>query len=152
MKRNLVPVFLMIILTACSATTTPLQIESEPVAVSTESGTSAVRTDQQGAIVIEITPINLDAPKDTLDFDVTLNTHSIDLSMDLATLAALSTDTGITVPATAWDAPRGGHHVEGRLVFPATSEGKPIFEGARKLTLTVINVDVPTRVFEWELK
>ena len=55
MKRNLVPVFLMIILTACSATTTPLQIESEPVAVSTESGTSAVRTDQQGAIVIEIT-------------------------------------------------------------------------------------------------
>jgi hypothetical protein len=56
------------------------------------------------------------------------------------------------VESTLWDAPRGGHHVEGKLIFPATKDGKPILEGATKLTLTIINVDAPTRIFEWDLK
>ncbi|MBI5839831.1 MAG: hypothetical protein HZB19_06990 [Chloroflexi bacterium] len=86
------------------------------------------------------------------EFDGALNTHSVDLSMDLTTLATLTTDSGITVQATTWDAPRGGHHVEGKLVFPATKDGKPILAEAGKITLTTINVDVPSRVFEWELK
>jgi hypothetical protein len=72
--------------------------------------------------------------------------------MDLATLATLATDTGITVQATTWDAPRGGHHVEGKLIFPATKDDKPILEGATKLTLTIVDVDAPSRVFEWELQ
>jgi hypothetical protein len=42
--------------------------------------------------------------------------------------------------------------VEGKLIFPATKDGKPILEGATKLTLTIVNVDAPTRIFEWELK
>jgi hypothetical protein len=63
-----------------------------------------------------------------------------------------STDTGVSVEAAVWDAPVGGHHVEGKLIFPTTKDGKPILEGATKLTLTIINVDAPTRIFEWELK
>jgi hypothetical protein len=78
------------------------------------------RMDQQGAIIMEVTPLNLGTPAETLDFDVVLNTHSVDLSMDLATLSTLTTDTGITIQATLWDAPRGGHHVEGKLIFPST--------------------------------
>jgi hypothetical protein len=70
----------------------------------------------------------------------------------LAATATLSTDTGIRVNSTLWDAPRGGHHVEGKLIFPATYEGKSILEGATKLTLTIVDVDASTRVFEWELK
>lgn len=81
-----------------------------------------------------------------------LTTHSIDLSMDLATQSTLTTDTGVTVQATLWDAPLGGHHVEGKLIFPATKDGKSILEGATRLTLTILNVDAPTRIFEWELK
>jgi hypothetical protein len=111
-----------------------------------------MRIDEQGAIIIEVTPLSLDSPADTLEFDVVLTTHSIDLSMDLATLATLTTDTGISVEATLWDAPRGGHHVEGKLVFPVTKDGRSILKGATKLTLTIINVDAPTRIFEWELK
>ena len=72
--------------------------------------------------------------------------------MDLATLSTLTADTGISVNATLWDAPLGGHHVRGKLIFPSTKDGKSIIEGATKLTLTIINVDAPTRVFEWELK
>ena len=68
------------------------------------------RIDEQGAVVIEITPLNLDTPMETLEFDVAMNTHSVDLSMDLALLSTLSTDTGVTIQAAKWDATPGGHH------------------------------------------
>lgn len=164
MKRILLPALLIlsVVLAACSATSTPLppstaaQDDPQPDSVSTDSSSpsndSAARIDQQGAIIVEIIPLNLDAPTDTLEFDVVLTTHSIDLSMDLATLSTLTTDTGVSVNATLWDAPLGGHHVEGKLIFPATKDGKSILEGATKLTLTILNVDAPTRIFEWELK
>ena len=100
---------------------------------------------------MEVTPLNLDNPSDQFEFDVVLDTHSVDLSMDLATLATLTTDTGITVQATLWDAPRGGHHVAGKLIFPAMSDGKSILDGATRLTLTIVDVDAPSRVLEWEL-
>jgi hypothetical protein len=158
MKRILLPAFLILslVLAACSAATTPLPSDPQPAPVSTEAASpandSATRIDEQGAIIIEITPLNLDSPTDTFEFDVVMNTHSIDLSMDLATLSTLTTDTGVNVDATLWDAPLGGHHVEGKLIFPAMQDGKSILEGATKLTLTMINVDAPSRIFEWELK
>ena len=117
------------------------------------SGTSDLaRMDEQGAVIVEVTPLNLGTPADTLEFDVSMNTHSVDLSMDLAQLATLTTDTGVTVQASKWDATPGGHHVSGKLVFPAMQDGKSILEGTAKLTLTVVNVDASSRVFEWQLK
>ncbi|MDO9348708.1 MAG: hypothetical protein Q7T47_05430 [Anaerolineales bacterium] len=133
----------------------PAPVSMEPASPETDPANLSgdlTRIDQQGAIIVEITPLNLDAPADTLEFDVVMDTHSIDLSMDLATLATLTTDTGITVQATLWDAPRGGHHVEGKLIFPALQKGKSILDGATKQTLTIDNVDAPSRVFEWQLK
>lgn len=158
MRRFILPILLTLtlFLTACSAASTPLPTAPPPVSVLTEpppaDAGDLTRDDQQGAIIVEITPLNLDNPSDQLEFDVSMNTHSIDLSMDLATHATLTTDTGITLQATLWDAPLGGHHVEGKLIFPATEDGKSILEGATKLTLTIVNVDAASRVFEWELK
>jgi len=158
MRRFIPPILLTLtlVLVACSAASTPLPSDVQPVSVSTEPAApeidSVTRSDQQGAIIIEVTPLNLDSLTDTLEFDISMNTHSIDLSMDLATLATLTTDTGITLQATLWDAPLGGHHVEGKLIFPAAEDGKSILEGATKLTLTIVNVDAASRVFEWELK
>lgn len=158
MKRLFIPALfvLALILSACSATKTSPQTDIEPDPASTNESTpnldSATRTDDQGAIIFEVTPPDLTVSTDTLAFDIVLTTHSIDLSMDLATASTLSTDTGITVPSALWDAPRGGHHVEGKLIFPAMLDGKTILEGATKLTLTIVDVDAPSRVFEWELK
>jgi hypothetical protein len=182
MKRFLLPALLTVslILSACSAASssdqTPPQSfdpapqentgtsqdKSSPVsptlsgeaATESDSSSNALVSviDSQGAVTVEATPLNLDSPTEDLEFDVVLNTHSVDLSMDLATLATLTTDTGITVQATTWDAPRGGHHVEGKLIFLATKDDKPILEGATKLTLTIVDVDAPSRVFEWELQ
>jgi len=179
MKRFLVPVFLIltIVLTACSEPSNPspppttAQDNPQPAPVSNviptptddpailatlfpNMGTNEgmTRMDQQGAVIMEVTPRNLGTPADTLEFDVVMNTHSVDLGMDLAVLATLLTDTGITVQATLWDAPRGGHHVSGKLVFSAVQDGRSILEGTTKLILTVVDVDAPSRIFEWELK
>lgn len=173
MKHYLVPVLLSLsfVLAACSATTPPTSAAPPPVPAAaivptqmadpaapsnlfpnTGYGNELTRLDSQGAVIVEITPLNLDAPGNTLEFEVALNTHSLDLSMDLATLATLKTDTGITAEAIAWDAPRGGHHVSGRLIFPAVKDGRPVLDGAGQLTLTLLDVDAPSRVFEWDLK
>jgi hypothetical protein len=123
-----------------------------PFLDTTASG-DLTRIDEQGMVVIQVTPANLGTPADTLDFDVAMNTHSVDLSMDLAAVSTLSTDTGLTIQSSLWDAPPGGgHHVSGKLIFPATQNGKSILEGAGKLTLTIRDVDAPARVFEWNLK
>lgn len=158
MKRLLIPILLILslILTACSAASIPLPSQPQADPVPTESTSPefdpATRMDDQGAIIFEVTPLNLDQTAEALEFNIVLTTHSIDLSMDLAATATLATDTGISVNSTLWDAPRGGHHVEGKLIFPATQDGKPILDGATKLTLKIINVDAPTRTFEWELQ
>lgn len=164
MKRLALALLLFFILTACALLrVSTAQPTPQPATVSptesvpssgneTDSSAGLTRSDQQGAVVIEVTPLNLDTATGTLEFDIAMNTHSVDLSMDLAALATLTTDTGVTVQATKWDAVPGGHHVEGKLIFPAAKDDQPILEGASKLTLTIINVDAPSRVFEWELK
>lgn len=109
------------------------------------------RTDNQGAVVVDIKPLNLDQPGDTLIFDVSMNTHSVDLNMDLVPLTTLTTDTGVTVPALKWDGPSGGHHVEGQLSFPETSDGKNLLDGVSSITITIMDVDAAARTFTWQL-
>ena len=134
-----------------------IPLEEERVAQGSEaelSGpgwvTDVPRIDEQGAVTVEITPLNLNVPGHTLDFSVALNTHSVDLSMDLASLAKLTTDTGIEVQAAAWDAPRGGHHVQGVLEFPAALDGAGVMNGVQRLTLVIRGLDAPERTFVWE--
>jgi hypothetical protein len=172
MKRLALPLLLILILAACASSRVATELPTvQPSAISNVIPTSTddpaliptlfpkaaadrelVRLDEQGAVIFEVTPLNLGAPADTLEFDVAMNTHSVDLSMDLGTLSTLSTDTGITIQASKWDAVPGGHHVRGTLIFPSTLDGKSILEGGTKLTLTIVDVDAPTRVFEWELR
>jgi hypothetical protein len=85
--------------------------------------------DEQGAVAVEVKPVNLTNPGE----------------------ATLTTDTGKTVQASQWDAPSGGHHVSGKLIFPASLDGKSFLEGAKKLTLTIKDLDAPERVFSWDL-
>ena len=108
-------------------------------------------TDDQGMVVIAVQPLNVGSGEEWLEFNVSMNTHSVDLSMDLAALATLTTDNGLTVQAILWDAPRGGHHIKGTLVFPASLEGKSLFEGATTMIIIIKDVDAPVRIFTWDL-
>jgi hypothetical protein len=109
-----------------------------------------VRSDEQGFVEVAISPINLNSPTTSLNFEVSLNTHSVDLSMDLASLATLDADNGMSVNASVWDAPSGGHHVSGMLTFPADVDGSAFLDDATRLTLTIWDVDAPERVFVWK--
>jgi hypothetical protein len=144
-------------LAACGAAPTPTTSQpttdssaSQPTA-STTKAEGQTREDGQGAVTVKVTPLNLENSSATLDFEVVLDTHSVDLSMDLSQLAVLRADTGAEVNASAW--PVGsGHHYEGTLSFPAqTAEGRSVLDGATRLTLVIKDVDAPERVFEWSL-
>lgn len=127
-------------------------VEAKPAAESAAPGfDTGTRLDEQGAVVVEVTPANLNSGAETLDFGVALNTHSVDLGMDFATLSTLTTDTGLTVDASAWSGASGGHHVSGTLSFPATVDGAALLGGATEITLTIRDVDAPERVFVWKL-
>ncbi len=110
------------------------------------------RVDRQGAVEVRVTPLNLDSNDgDTLDFEVSMNTHSVDLSMDLVALSVLETDGGAVLSPSSWSG-GSGHHVKGVLTFARRSPGgsRPL-EGASRLTLSIRDLDVPIRRFIWDL-
>ena len=75
------------------------------------------RTLAAGAVEVTITPTRLDTTGAT--FSIVLDTHSADLSVDLATFAVLTVGgTKWTVQGWTGDGP-GGHHRSGELKFSA---------------------------------
>lgn len=161
MKRNvvlMVGLFLAGFLAACGNESSASLLNV--VAVEEEANESVVVeqtavfqtvVDKQGAVSVTVTPSDLRLVSSTLAFEVTMDTHSVDLNMDLAELATVTTDNGRTVSATLWDAVPGGHHVSGELVFPAVVAGTAVLEGATTVTLTITGVDAPSRIFTWSL-
>jgi len=108
------------------------------------------REDAQGAVTVVVTGKTLNTETDTLEFDVVMDTHSVELNMDLAPLATLTTDAGMSVDGLAWSTAESGHHVTGMLSFPATQNGISILDGATELTLTIRDVDAAERIFTWQ--
>jgi hypothetical protein len=153
MKRLVLIIMAALLLAACAPAQSAAPSAQAPAntSIPVAGSPDLVRTDSQGAVTVKITPLNLDKPNDILEFDVAMDTHSVDLSMDLSTLAILTTDTGLTIRASKWDAPGGGHHAEDKLSFPAMQDGKSILVGAKKLTLTITGIDNATRIFTWDL-
>jgi len=136
---------------AVPVTTTRTPVPTGTAATPGEATEAETRIDEQGAVVFAVTPLNLESPRDTLDFEVVMETHSVDLSWDLAAQAVLRTDTGLEVQATSWPV-GGGHHYSGTLSFPATTAaGESVMDGVDVLTMVIRDTDVPERMFVWEL-
>ena len=123
----------------------------EPVSSDTRlwfSGTTLI--DQQGSVVVEVTPLHLNQKNNTLYIGVAMNTHSVDLSMDLAKLATLTLEDGAEIFAVHWDGPAGGHHVSGVLSFVLTEEQLDLLLSTDKLQLALVEVDAAERSFVWQ--
>ena len=124
---------------------------SEATVNAPESTNLETVADDQGKVTVAVTPVKLTGSESTLDFEVVMDTHSVDLSMNLVDLATLTTDNGRSVAAVSWDGVSEGHHVTGVLSFPASVDGATLLEGASRLILTIRDVDAPLREFSWSL-
>jgi DNA-binding beta-propeller fold protein YncE len=103
------------------------------------------------SVVVEVTPLNLGTSEPTLDFQVALNTHSVELGYDLTKIAVLRDDQGNEYVPVEWDGGQGGHHVNGVLRF----DGGPeiLRPRVQYLELELKGIaQVPSRVFHWEFQ
>jgi hypothetical protein len=135
-----------------SPTRTPAPTATEVSSPVKESEFYETRTDTQGSVTFEVTPVGFSAAAETIEFDVVMNTHSVDLAWDLAAQSVLRTETGLEAQALSW--PLGsGHHYSGTLTFPGRSaDGAALLDGARVLTLIIRDTDVPERSFTWDVQ
>jgi hypothetical protein len=122
-------------------------LAEEPAPASAGWGEGETMFDSQGAVEVAVTPVNLDNSGGRIDFEVALNTHSVDLSMDLAEMAVLQTDSGLLVQASSWDAPRPGHHVDRILSFLLDEDGEQLLEGVEEINLVITGLEGAERFF-----
>ncbi len=95
-------------------------------------------------------------PSAGMVFDVVMDTHSVDLdAYDLSQLSVLMADDGHEAASLSWDAPKGGHHRQGKLTFRDMAlDGKPLItSGTKGIELTIWDVaGVQQRSFKWTLR
>ncbi|OGY24826.1 MAG: hypothetical protein A2126_00820 [Candidatus Woykebacteria bacterium GWB1_45_5] len=100
----------------------------------------------EGGVEVAVTPVNI-PDSSRWAFEISLTTHSVELSEDLVKVTKLVLDSGEILIPLNWkgDSP-GGHHRNGVLVF---SEDFSL-SGA---VLKILEVGgVPEREFAWNLK
>lgn len=93
------------------------------------SGLPARQVDS-GAVEVKITPTGIDETGAT--FEVVLDTHSVELAVDIAAATTLEVD-GTAWAVDGWVGSRpGGHHRQGTLRFTADGPAS----GTARLTIT----------------
>jgi hypothetical protein len=105
------------------------------------------QSNDEKAVWVEVTPLNLPEGGTSLDFEVAFNTHSVNLRFDPTTISVLRDDAGREYPALTWEGSGpGGHHRSGVLRFKVPDEATDFIE-------VVIHdvAGVPERVFHWHL-
>lgn len=134
----------MVLLAACSSST---PAASGTPSSSASSAGQATQTSDGGQVTVVA---EWAGPGGGAVFDITLDTHSVDLdALDLSD-AILRNDRGETMSAQPWAAAKGGHHRQGALTFQG--DAAPFFAGATWVELVVSGVgDLPERRLRWEV-
>lgn len=141
----------IVLLGACSASIPPASVPTP--SASTGSGPPAsapggsTQTSDGGQVTVVV---DWAGPAAGAVFDVTLDTHSVDLdTLDLSD-AILRNDRGEALSAEPWPAPKGGHHREGALTFRGDTAS--LFTGARWVEIVLSGVgDLAERTLRWEV-
>lgn len=108
----------------------------------------AVQTDRAGGVTVKVTPRTVAREAALWEFAVVLDTHSQDLSQDMARSAALVDAKGKRYAPLSWEgAGPGGHHREGVLKF------KPLPPEADAVVLEMTGIGGSSvRTFRWQLR
>lgn len=121
---------------------------ASPPASSNQPTQWQTQTDEQPPVLVKVTPLVLAENADVWKFDITFDTHSVELDQDVMKVATLLDDKGQVYEPIGWEGPGpGGHHREGVLLF------KPVSPRPEFIELKVKDVGgVKERVFKWSLK
>ena len=104
-----------------------------------------LKSDERGAVAISVTPLELSSTAPEWKFDVTLNTHSVELDWDMVKTATLVDDGGNSYKPQKWDGALGGHHREGVLIFA------PIVPTPTSVELKIAGGVEPVKNFAWNI-
>lgn len=102
------------------------------------------QTKTMGAVEVEVKPVSTQPGKDIV-FEVSMNTHSVELNYAYAQIATLTDGLGNSYKPTKWTGGNNGHHLSGQLIFG------PLSENPKELTLTFSGVDNKVESFSWQL-
>ena len=108
----------------------------------------AVQKSAERGVTVSVRPLDLSAAAKRWSFEVVLDTHSADLSDDLARGALLVDDRGAEYRAAGWRGdPPGGHHRKGTLDFA------PVAPQPAAIELRIQRPGEPApRAFRWHLQ
>ncbi|NIS70318.1 MAG: hypothetical protein GTO12_15655 [Proteobacteria bacterium] len=155
-RKLVLVVFLImasVLVVGCSSRFVPQQGEganpSSSVSSVSRPTNGLVQTDAGGSVTIDV---EWDKTGDgSLSFNVSMNTHSVDLDQyDLGKLAILRDDAGNEYRPVSWDSAFGGHHRRGTLAFPVPDSLDQ--QEAKYVEMVIRDVaGVKERVLRWEL-
>jgi hypothetical protein len=120
---------------------------SQNVSPKSSSSVLEVKTSDEGGVQITVEPQNI-SQESLWIFEITLDTHSVELDQDLLKTSKLVVDEEKTYLPIAWEgSPVGGHHRSGVLSFPVAAALPQTVE------LQIFDVGgVAKRSFQWEIK
>jgi len=119
-----------------------------PAVVATELQKTVLeaKTDTQGAVTVEVMPIELPQNVSEWKFKIILNTHSLELTQDMTQVVVLVGEQGKEYKPIRWEgAEPGGHHREGILIF------KSIIPMPKSIELKILGIDALVRSFIWSI-
>lgn len=122
----------------------PIEESGKPLAKKEQLLT---KTSSEAEVTVDVTPVNILEDGETFDFNITLETHSVNLDQDLTLNSVLIDDENNSYNPIKWEGdPPGGHHRSGTLKF------KSIIPKPKSLKLILKDIGgVKERVFEWDL-
>lgn len=119
---------------------------SPPLALISPQYPLSPQQNSSGNVTVSVTPLSLKAGLPP-SFDVSFETHSVELDFDVESVATFSDGTGAAFTARWEGTPPGGHHRSGTLRFV------PDLQTTDTLALTFTGVaGIPERTFSWEVK
>ena len=135
-----------LIVLAARAETTPITVDA------------AAKKSESAGVGMEIVFKGV-APEGIV-FDVAFDTMKMDaptLDRDLSKLAILAVDGGAPVTPSSWTVRQTrhmGHHLRGRLVFPAEADGRPVLGSeAKAFELRLAGAEgEPQGAFSWSIQ